>query len=69
MLALAYGCLFEAFDHGSVSVVAPLNATQSLWAVAFAGLVLGVSAELIGRPLVVAGVLVVGGAALIGALH
>jgi drug/metabolite transporter (DMT)-like permease len=69
MLALAYACLFVAFDHGSVSVVAPLNATQSLWAVAFAALVLGISAELIGRRLVVAAVLVVCGAALIGALH
>lgn len=69
MLALAYALLFEAFDHGSVSVVAPLNATQSLWAVAFAALVLGVSAELIGRRLVVASLLVVAGAALIGVLH
>ena len=69
ILAAAYAFLFEAFDHGSVAVVAPLNATQSLWAVAFAAVVLGLSAELIGRRLVVAGVLVVAGAAIIGALH
>ena len=32
-LGLAYVCLLVAFDHGRVSIVAPLNATQSLWAV------------------------------------
>jgi drug/metabolite transporter (DMT)-like permease len=30
MLGIAYASLVEAFDHGRVSVVAPLNATQSL---------------------------------------
>ncbi len=37
-LAGGYVCLLEAFSHGRVSVVAPLNATQSLWAVAFAAI-------------------------------
>ena len=37
-LAAAYACLFEAFDRGRVSIVAPLNATQSLWAVVFSAL-------------------------------
>jgi drug/metabolite transporter (DMT)-like permease len=64
-LAAAYGLLFEAFDRGRVSVVAPLNATQSLWAVAFAALALG-KTEAIGSRLVLAGVLVVAGGALIG---
>jgi uncharacterized membrane protein len=68
-LGLGYACLFEAFDHGRVSIVAPLNATQSLWAVVFAALVLGRSTELIGRRLVVAGTLVVTGAAIIGTAH
>jgi drug/metabolite transporter (DMT)-like permease len=69
LLALAYDCLFEAFDSGRVSIVAPLNATQSLWAVAVSLLVLGRSTDLIGRRLVVAGVLVVAGAAVIGAVR
>ena len=69
MLGIAYDCLFEAFDSGRVSIVAPLNATQSLWAVVFSLLVLGRSTDLIGRRLVVAGVLVVAGAAVIGAVR
>src|SRR5262249_23244483 len=40
-LALAYDCLLVAFDRGRVSIVAPLNATQSLWAVVFSVLVYG----------------------------
>jgi drug/metabolite transporter (DMT)-like permease len=69
MLAVAYDCLLEAFDRGRVSIVAPLNATQSLWAVLFSALVYGRQAELIGRRLVVAGTLVVAGAAVIGAVR
>src|SRR5262249_10996421 len=64
-LAGGYASLLEAFSHGRVSVVAPLNATQSLWAVGFAALVFG-KKEAIGSRLVLAGVLVVGGGALIG---
>ena len=52
------------FDRGSVSVVAPLNATQSLWAVLFAALAYR-RAEAIGRRTVLAAVLVVCGGALI----
>src|SRR5262245_22515166 len=37
-LGLAYVFLLLAFAHGRVSIVAPLNATQSLWAVVFAAL-------------------------------
>ena len=65
-LAVAYDCLLEAFDSGRVSIVAPLNATQSLWAVLFSSLLYGRQAELIGRRLVVAGALIVAGAAVIG---
>ena len=64
-LAGGYVCLLEAFSHGRVSVVAPLNATQSLWAVAFAAIALG-GTEAIGSRLVVASVLIVAGGALIG---
>ena len=67
-LACAYVCLLEAFSHGRVSIVAPLNATQSLWAVAFAAVVLGRS-EAIGSRLVVASVLIVAGGALIGVVR
>jgi len=46
-------------------VVAPLNATQSLWAVVFAALLYRHS-EAIGRRTVLAGLLVVVGGALVG---
>jgi DME family drug/metabolite transporter len=64
-LGLAYSALIAGFDRGRVSVVAPLNATQSLWAVLFAAVLLRQS-EAIGRRVVVAGLLVVAGGALIG---
>jgi len=47
-------------------VVAPLNATQSIWGVVFAATLIGRS-EMIGRRTVLAGVLIVAGSALIGA--
>jgi drug/metabolite transporter (DMT)-like permease len=65
-LALAYDSLLEAFDRARVSIVAPLNATQSLWAVLFSALLIGRHSEAIGPRLVVAGLLVVAGSALIG---
>jgi drug/metabolite transporter (DMT)-like permease len=68
-LGAAYGCIFVAFDRGRVSIVAPLNATQSLWAVALSALILGRAADVIGRRLLVAGVLIVAGAAFIGAVR
>ena len=49
-----------------MSIVAPLNATQSLWAVVFAAVLIGRHHEGIGRRLVVAGALVVAGGAVIG---
>ncbi|HEV3404762.1 MAG TPA: DMT family transporter [Gaiellaceae bacterium] len=67
-LAGGYVCLLEAFSHGRVSVVAPLNATQSLWAVAFAAVAIR-KTEAIGSRLVVAGALIVAGGALIGAVR
>jgi drug/metabolite transporter (DMT)-like permease len=65
VLAAGYVCLLEAFSHGRVSIVAPLNATQSLWAVGFAAIALG-RAEAIGSRLITAGALIVAGSALIG---
>lgn len=65
-LGLAYVVLLVALDEGEVTVVAPLNATQSLWAVAFAAAFLG-RAEAVGARLVLAAVLVVAGGVLVGA--
>jgi drug/metabolite transporter (DMT)-like permease len=65
LLGAAYACLLEALDRGRVTVVAPLYATESLWAVLFAALLLGTS-EAVGRRLVAAAVLMVLGGVLIG---
>jgi uncharacterized membrane protein len=65
-LGLAYAAVIVALDRGRVTVVAPLNATQSLWGVLLAALVFG-SLEMIGRRTVLAGVLVVAGAVVISA--
>jgi drug/metabolite transporter (DMT)-like permease len=64
-LGLAYSALIAGLDRGRVSVVAPLNATQSIWAVVFATIFLRQS-EAIGRRVILAAVLVVAGGALIG---
>jgi drug/metabolite transporter (DMT)-like permease len=66
LLAFAYAALVTGFDRGDVGIVAPLNATQSLWGVAFAALVYG-QREAIGRRTVLASALIVLGGALIGA--
>jgi len=61
---VSYACLYSAFDRGRVTVVAPLVATESLWAVLISLVVLR-SSERIGVRLLVAAALVVGGGALI----
>ena len=68
LLAFAYGALVTGFDRGEVGIVAPLNATQSLWGVAFAALVYGQRRgdRPQDRP---RGVLIVLGGALIGAFR
>jgi drug/metabolite transporter, DME family len=66
LFAASYAALFEAYEGGRVTVVSPLVATESLWGVVFAALVLRRS-ELIGRRLVVGALLIVAGSALIGA--
>jgi drug/metabolite transporter (DMT)-like permease len=62
----SYASLFEAFYRARVTVVSPLVATESLFSVLLAVLLLR-RTELIGRHLVVGAVLVVAGGALIGA--
>jgi drug/metabolite transporter (DMT)-like permease len=66
LLGASYVFLFEAYYRGRVSVVSPLVATESLFGVLFAVLLLRRS-ELVGRHVVFGAVLVVAGAALIGA--
>jgi drug/metabolite transporter (DMT)-like permease len=66
--AVSYACLYSAFDRGRVTVVAPLVATESLWAVVISIIVLRRS-ERIGPRLLVAAALVVGGGALISSFR
>jgi drug/metabolite transporter, DME family len=62
----SYVLLFEAYYRGRVTVVSPLVATESLFGVLFATLLLRRS-ELISKHLVIGALLVVAGGALIGA--
>jgi drug/metabolite transporter (DMT)-like permease len=64
-LGVAYLCLIVALDRGRVTIVAPLNATQSLWGVIFSATLLG-KREAVGPRLLVAALLVVAGGVLIG---
>jgi drug/metabolite transporter (DMT)-like permease len=65
LFGLSYICLFEAYYRGLVTVVSPLVATESLWGVGLAAIVLGRSERVTAR-LVAGAVLVVAGSALIG---
>ena len=62
---LSYATLFEAFYRGRVSVVSPLVATEALFAVLLATLIVG-SSELVGRHVALGASLVVAGGILIG---
>lgn len=64
-LALGYGTLLLALDKGQVSIVSPLHATGSLWAVLLAAVFIGRS-EGISHRTVLAALLVVAGGVLIG---
>ena len=66
VLGLGQAALFAALDRAPVTVVAPLAGTGVLWTVVLAAIFLGRS-ELIGRRLVVVALLVVAGGALVGA--
>lgn len=66
LFGLSYAAMFGAYYRGRVTVVSPLIATESLWAVVFSAIVLGRS-EPIGRHLLAGAGLIVAGGALIGA--
>jgi drug/metabolite transporter (DMT)-like permease len=68
LFGLSYVSLFEAYFRGRVSIVSPLVATESLWGVVLAALVLRRS-ELVGPRLVVGAALIVAGGALIGVVR
>jgi drug/metabolite transporter (DMT)-like permease len=67
-VGFSYVALFEAFYRGTVSVVAPIVATESLFGVLFSALLLHRS-ERIGPRLVAGAALVVAGGALIAAVR
>jgi drug/metabolite transporter (DMT)-like permease len=66
LFGLSYVSLFEAYYRGRVTVVSPLVATESLFGVLLAVLLLR-NTELVGRRLALGALLVVAGGALIGA--
>jgi drug/metabolite transporter (DMT)-like permease len=66
LFGASYAFLFEAYYRGRVTVVSPLVATESLFGVLFAVLLLRRS-EVVGRHVVIGAALIVAGAALIGA--
>jgi len=66
MFGLSYVLLFEAYWRGRVSVVSPLVATESLWGVGLAALLVR-HTEGMGRRLALGALLVVVGGAVIGA--
>jgi len=66
LFGLSYVCLFEAYWRGRVTVVSPLVATESLWGVVLAALLIR-HTEGIGRRLAFGALLIVAGGALIGA--
>lgn len=68
LLGAAYAALLEALTRGRVTIVTPLYATESFWTVILASIFMARS-ERIGARLLVAAVLMVGGAALIGAFR
>ena len=65
---VSYAAIFEAFYRGRVSVVSPLVATEALFGVLLAAVIIGRS-ELIGRHVIVAAGLIVCGGVLIGAFQ
>jgi drug/metabolite transporter (DMT)-like permease len=64
LFGLSYVAIFEAYFRGRVSVVSPLIATESLWAVGLSALLL--RHERVGARLVLGALLVVVGGVLIG---
>lgn len=68
LVGVSYVALFEAFYRGTVSVVAPIVGTESLWGVAFSALLLH-RTERVGARLVAGASLVVAGGVLITLLR
>ncbi len=68
LFGLSYVSLFEAYFRGRVSIVSPLVATESLWGVLLAALVLRRS-ELVGPRLIAGAGLIVAGGVLIGVVR
>ena len=66
LFGLSYVCLFEAYFRGRVSVVSPLVATESLWGVGLAAVLIR-HTEGMGKRLALGALLVVAGGVLIGA--
>ena len=66
LFGLSYICLFEAYWRGRVTVVSPLVATESLWGVVLAALLIR-HTEGMGRRLAFGALLIVVGGAVIGA--
>lgn len=66
LFALAYLTFVIAYERGRVTVVAPLTATESLWTVVFAALLVGRARDAIGPRVVTAAVLVTVGSMLVG---
>jgi uncharacterized membrane protein len=67
-VGFSYVALFEAFYRGTVSVVAPIVATESLFGVVFSALLLRRS-EGVGTRVVLGAALVVAGGALIAVVR
>ncbi len=65
---LSYATLYEAFYRARVTVVSPLVATEALFGVLFAAIVLG-RRELVGRHVIAGAVLIVTGGIIIGVTH
>jgi drug/metabolite transporter (DMT)-like permease len=65
LFGFSYICSFEAYFHGRVSVVSPLIATESLWGVGLAALVIGHSEAVTWR-VVLGALAIVGGSIAIG---
>lgn len=68
LFGLSYVALFEAYYRGTVSVVSPIVATETLWGVTLSALLLR-RTELVGRRLAAGAILIVAGGALIGAFR
>ena len=68
LVGISYVALFEAFYRGTVSVVTPIVATESLFGVAFSAILLH-RTERVGARLVLGALLVVAGGVLIGVLR